>query len=62
MLDPGRPEVGALDGELRDRGIRVVSYPDWLRLDAMEIARGASEGRPRVKFTDKADFLDALEA
>jgi ferredoxin--NADP+ reductase len=37
-------------------GCTVVSFADWLRLDAIEQARGAEQGRPRVKF----DSVDAM--
>lgn len=62
LLDPDRPETGALERQLEGRGARVVSYPDWLRLDAIEVSRGEPLGRPRVKITDSADFVKALEA
>jgi ferredoxin--NADP+ reductase len=38
----------------------AVSYPDWLRLQALEAARGTPQGRPRVRFTTVAEMLAAL--
>ena len=45
---------------LRDRQPRYVSYPDWQRLNALEIERGRVLGRPRLKFTRIEDMLAAL--
>ncbi len=53
---------GALGGVLGGRGVRAVSFEDWLRLDAMEVEAGAREGRPRVKGTDVAVMLKALDS
>ncbi len=41
------------------RGKPVVDYAGWLRVDAAEVARGRSSGKPREKFTDVARMLDA---
>jgi hypothetical protein len=38
-----------------------VSYPDWRRLDALEIERGRARGRPRRKFTRVEEMLAALD-
>ena len=38
----------------------ALSYPDWQRLDALEIERGRALGRPRLKFTRVEDMLAAL--
>lgn len=46
---------------LVSHGVRVVSFEDWKRIDAAEIARGADAGRPREKFTSTADMLAALK-
>src|SRR5437879_1053676 len=37
------------------------SYADWLRLDALEVARGRLAGRPRVKFASVEEMRAALE-
>ena len=54
------PDSDALHGLLAQRGVRVVSYADWRRIDAAEIARGAANGKPREKFTRIDDMLSAL--
>ena len=45
---------------LTRRGVRVVSWQDWLKLDAIEKARGEAIGRPRLKFTRVEEMLAAL--
>lgn len=52
---PGRP---ALDSLLAARGVDVVTFRDWLKIDAAEIA-AARIGAPREKFTRVPDMLDA---
>ncbi len=45
---------------MRQRQPDAVSFDDWLRLDGLEIERGKSAGRPRVKFCSVEDMLAAL--
>ena len=45
---------------MRQRRPSYVSYPDWLRLNELEVARGRAQGRPRVKFTRVEEMLAAL--
>ena len=59
-LHPERPTAAAAEQMLRDRQPRYVSYPDWQRLNALEIERGRVLGRPRLKFTRVEDMLAAL--
>jgi ferredoxin--NADP+ reductase len=46
---------------LAERGVRVVSWQDWQRLDGLERSRGEAVGRPRVKFTRIEEMLAALD-
>lgn len=46
------PPRDAIDVLLRRRGVRVVSFADWRRLDEVEVARGARRGAPRDKISD----------
>jgi len=59
---PADPAPDALPELLRSRGVRVVSYADWKRLDQLEQEAGKPLGRPRVKFTSVAEMLAALGA
>lgn len=56
-----QPKGGALQlQELASRkGIDVISYADWKRIDSREIARGESKGKPREKFTRVSEMLKA---
>jgi ferredoxin--NADP+ reductase len=59
-LDTGpKPGHAALAPLLTGRR-RVVSYRDWQAIDAAEIRRGLSEGKPREKFTRVDEMLRVL--
>ncbi len=61
-LYPVRTDPDAVAAFVRERQPQVVTYEDWLRLDAIETARGEAQGRPRVKFTSVESMLAALAA
>jgi ferredoxin--NADP+ reductase len=52
-------EAGTIDGLLAERGLAAVSYAGWEAIDAVEKARGAEQGRPRVKLASWAELLEA---
>jgi ferredoxin--NADP+ reductase len=58
-LSPAQPRDG-LEALLRGRGVQVVTFADWLRLDQMEVERGQAANRPRLKFSRIEDMLAAL--
>jgi ferredoxin/flavodoxin---NADP+ reductase len=58
-LQPARPQPEALVDLLAERQPLYFSYDDWLLLDEIEISRGASLGRPRLKFTTIDEMLAA---
>ncbi len=60
MLVPSRPEVTAAEQYIRERQPLYVSFDDWRRLDALEVAQGQAIGRPRVKFTRVEEMYKAL--
>ena len=45
---------------LSARGVRTVSVEDWMKIDALEVARGQPAGKPREKFTRVAEMLQCL--
>jgi NADPH-dependent glutamate synthase beta subunit-like oxidoreductase len=51
----GRPE---LDRLLQSRGVDIVTFRDWQKIDAAEISQ-ARDGAPREKFTSVAAMLAA---
>ncbi len=53
---------GTLDELLAARGVEVVMYGGWERIDALERARGEAEGRPRVKLTSWDELLAAARS
>ncbi len=57
--DSGKAGRPGLDALLSARGVDIVTFRDWKRIDAAEIAR-ARAGAPREKFTSMADMLGAL--
>ena len=59
---PEAPDAGAIIELLRSRGVSIVTYSDWQRLDALELAAGTKLGRPRVKLTRVEEMLNALKA
>lgn len=59
-IDPEAARPGSVDRLLQSRGVRVVDFADWRRLDAAEIADGEAQGRPRVKITDLEAMLSHL--
>ncbi|MDO8313302.1 MAG: FAD-dependent oxidoreductase [Sideroxyarcus sp.] len=54
------PEREAIDSLLRQRGVQVVSFNDWKRLDDVEVARGERRGAPRDKIVDVESMLAVL--
>ena len=54
------PDPGALDALVRSRQSDLVTYEDWTKVDALELSNGEAAGRPRVKFTSRAEIKKAL--
>jgi ferredoxin--NADP+ reductase len=57
---PERPSAAAAETLLRERQPRHLSWQDWRRLDAIEVAQGKARNRPRVKLTRVEEMLAAL--
>jgi ferredoxin--NADP+ reductase len=55
-----KPGSAALVTQLEQRGVRVVRYSDWLRINECEVERGRVCGRLREKITAVAEMLDVL--
>ena len=54
------PDTEAVRSLLAKRGVRVVSFPDWRKIDAAEIENGKSVGKPREKFVTVEEMLAVL--
>ncbi len=59
--DPTKPPP-AIEQLLDARGVRHLSFKQWLQLDELERARGAEVGKPREKLIDIDQALAALGA
>jgi len=46
---------------LKSKGVRFVTFSDWKRLDAMEVARGKTKGKIRDKMTTIPEMLAVLD-
>ena len=55
------PETEKILALLRDRGVRVVSFEDWRKIDAAEIERGQPLGKPREKYPTVEEMLAKLD-
>ncbi|XP_042309383.1 NADPH:adrenodoxin oxidoreductase, mitochondrial isoform X2 [Sceloporus undulatus] len=45
---------------LQSRGIHPVSFSDWEKINAAEVARGKLSGKPREKITDPREMLELI--
>ena len=52
-----KPDSQALLSLLASRDVQVVSYNDWQKIDAAEVARGTEAQKPREKLTDCREML-----
>ncbi|XP_012517783.1 PREDICTED: NADPH:adrenodoxin oxidoreductase, mitochondrial [Propithecus coquereli] len=55
-----RPGSAAIQALLSSRGVQPVSFSDWEKLDAKEVARGQASGKPREKLVDPQEMLQLL--
>ena len=52
-------DAGRVSALLAERGVSVVTDAGWAAIDAVELARGSEQGRPRVKLTRWVELLAA---
>ncbi len=57
LKEPSGEDIADL---LDARDVRYVTYDQWKALDHLETTAGEAEGRPRVKFLDVPDMLEAV--
>jgi ferredoxin--NADP+ reductase len=60
LLIPEDADPACIEDLLQQRGVEYVTYADWQVLDGLERYNGEAAGRPRVKFTNITEMLDAL--
>lgn len=56
--EPNSEKVNEL---LASRNVRSISWDDWKKIDAAEVARGEPKGKPREKFTRLQEIFDVLD-
>ena len=61
LVPCSRPNTEALVDMLKEKGIRVVRFADWQRIDAAEVTRGEAKGKPREKFVSVQEMLKVLD-
>jgi ferredoxin/flavodoxin---NADP+ reductase len=59
-LSPEKTHPDEIALFIKKRQPEFFSYADWTQLDALELANGEAQGRPRVKFTSADEMLKAL--
>jgi ferredoxin--NADP+ reductase len=59
LLSPAYPQAEAAEQMVLQAQADVFTFADWETLDALEVARGEEQGRPRVKFTSVEEMLEA---
>ena len=55
------PDTGAIKELLAARGVRAITFQDWEKIDAAEVARGKARNKPREKFAVVDEMLTALD-
>jgi ferredoxin--NADP+ reductase len=50
-----------IEALLKERKPAHVTWDDWKVLDRFEVARGAEQGRPRVKVTNVPEMLEIIK-
>lgn len=55
-----QPANAAVKEFFHQKGVRVVTFDDWRKIDAEEIKRGASCGKPREKYVSTPEMLACL--
>ena len=57
--DSDKPGRKGLDALLASRDVDIVTFRDWQKIEAAEVAR-ARDGAPREKFTSLEEMMAAL--
>ncbi len=61
LLSPENTHPQLIADLIGERQPNYFSYEDWLRLNELEISKGAEQGRPRIKYTRIEDMLNAVK-
>lgn len=61
LLTPIYPQRSVAEEFLIKRNIRFVTFDNWMKIDHAELARGAAQQRPRIKFTNIGSMLEIIQ-
>ena len=59
VLDTLSPDPDGAPALLARKQIPTVTFEGWARIDKLEVAAGRERGKPREKFTTRAELLAA---
>jgi ferredoxin--NADP+ reductase len=57
---PAKADKDSVEALVKSRQPNYFSYPDWQKLDKMEVEKGKALGKPRVKFTSVDEMVKAV--
>ena len=60
LIPAGHPDRESLEEFLKEAGVNIVTFDQWKKIDAAEIARGEKVGKPREKFVKISGMLSAI--
>ncbi len=55
------PDTGKIREILKERSVRIVSFPDWEKMDVAEVENGKKVGKPREKFVTVEGMMKVLK-
>ena len=56
-VQAAQPGAAGLRALLQGRGVKMVSFAGWQRVDGEEVRRGEAQGKPRDKLTSVEEML-----
>jgi ferredoxin--NADP+ reductase len=59
--NPANPEEYSVQDLLSQRGIEVIDWKAWLRIDEKERSLGEAQGRERIKLYERSEFMAAAK-
>ncbi len=62
LFEPSDTDPAVVESLVASRQPDYISYADWKKIDAAELAAGEAAGRPRVKFTSIEAMLAAVRS
>ncbi|XP_013918132.1 PREDICTED: NADPH:adrenodoxin oxidoreductase, mitochondrial-like [Thamnophis sirtalis] len=60
QLSSGKEGFDLVSHILQSRGVHPVSFSDWEKIDAVEVARGKLSGKTREKIVDQEEMIELI--